>query len=468
MTYTSALELRDQLRRGEVTAREAAEHFLARMQDRADLGAFITVTAEEALAEADGADQKRADRKRAHGQRAGVRRAEPRLPPLHGMPVAYKDLVDVTGAPTTQGSAAVPHTTATEDDAGVATLRAAGALSLGKTQVPEFGLTGYSENLIAAPARNPLDPARTAGGSSGGSAAAVAAGLLPFAPGSDGGGSIRIPALACGLIGLKSGLGTVPTDPPCGSVDAFGAPRLTVSGPLARNAADAAVLFDAQTRRLDEPALAAVMTADRLTELRIGVSGASPFDPVHSVALSPEAAQAFALAAERLSERGHRVDEAHVVYDPRYPDAFTTGWTAGLSLLDLTAEAEERLAPLTRAFRERALSRSEAAHRGAAAQLHEFAADVRAQWGAYDAVLTPGLTALPPSVGAFLALGPDDDYRLQCEWAPFTSMVNVSGLPAVAVPMLALPSGLSMGVQLIGRFGSEDRLLQLAAQLTAH
>lgn len=457
----SAVELRDALRSGAVSAREAAEHFLARIAERADLGAFIAVTAEQALAEADAADERFAAL--SEDERAG-------LPPLHGLPIAHKDLVDVIGAPTTMGSAALPHPIADRDHPGVAVLRAAGTISLGKTQVPEFGLNAYSENLLAPPARNPLDPARTAGGSSGGSAAAVAAGLLPVAPGSDGGGSIRIPSLACGLIGLKPGLGAVPTDLEHGLVDDFGAPRLPVSGPIARTAEDAALLFDAMVGT-PGAALRAVRAADELRGLRIGVSDASPFEVAHPVLLSPEARLAWRTAAERLAARGHRVEEARLHYDPRYPDAFGTGWMASLSLVELTEEAEDRLIPYTREFRERALARPRSAHLEAGAILQEIAAELRRQWGAYDAVLTPGLTMLPPRIGAFLALAPDDDYRLQCEWAAYTSMVNVSGLPAVAIPILEVPNPtgpgtLSMGAQLIGRPGSEEQLLQLAAQLT--
>lgn len=457
----TALELRDALRTGEVSAREAATHFLRRIAEREDLGAFIAVTAELALAEADAADARFAAL--APEERAG-------LPPLHGLPLAHKDLVDVAGAPTTLGSAALPHPIAEQDGPGVAVLRAAGSISLGKTQVPELGLNAYSENLIAPPARNPLDPARTPGGSSGGSAAAVAAGLLPVAPGSDGGGSIRIPSLACGLIGLKPGLGAVPTDLEDGPVDDFGAPRLTTSGPIARGAEDAAVLFDAM-RGGPETTLRAVREADALSALRIGISAASPFEAAHPVPLSPEARLAWRLAAERLSDRGHLVEEADLRYDPRYPEAFRIGWMANLSLLELPEGHEDRLIPYTRVFRERALARPRPAHLEAAAALQEIAAELRRQWGAYDAVLTPGLAALPPRVGAFLKLAPDDDYRAQCEWTPFTSMVNVSGLPAVAVPILEVPNpsapgSLPMGAQLIGRPGSEAQLLQLAAQLT--
>ncbi|QIK63488.1 amidase [Leucobacter viscericola] len=456
----TALELRATLRSGELSTREVTEQYLGRITERADLGAFVSVTAEQATHEATVADNRFAEY-----QRAGRSNETLTLPPLHGLPLAHKDLVDVAGATTTHGSAAVPHELAKTDSPGAGTLRRAGALSLGKTQVPEFGLTGYSENLIVDPARNPLDPSRTAGGSSGGSAAAVAAGLLPFAPGSDGGGSIRIPALACGIVGLKPGLGTIPSDLRNGARDPFGAPRLTVSGPLARNTADAAMLFDAMRGAQGEPSLAAVRTADRVSRLRIGVSTASPFESAYPITLSPDATAAVVAAAQLLEQRNHRVEEARIAYDPGYPEAFMTAWTAGLSQLMLDAEAEDRLTPLTREFRERALARSESEHHAAGSRLRGFASDVREQWGRYDVVLTPGLAFDAPRVGAFTALSPDDDYRLQCEWAPFTSMVNVSGLPAIAVPILSLPSSLSMGVQLIGRAGSEVQLLQLATQL---
>ncbi|MCW2289264.1 amidase [Leucobacter luti] len=457
----TAHELRSAIQAGELSAREAVACSLARIADRADLGAFVTVTAELSLTEAAARDEHYA---------ATPRSERAQLPALHGIPIAHKDLTDVAGVPTTHGSAAFPHPPASSDGLSARVLRAAGAISLGKTQVPEFGLTGYSENLIAPPARNPLDPERTAGGSSGGSAAAVAAGMLALAPASDGGGSIRIPALACGLIGLKPGLGAIPADMQRGPHDEFGAPRLTVTGPLARSAADAALLFDAMRAEPGdpaEPAVAAVQRADALTGLRIGVSAASPFEAAHPVPLSPEARAAHERAATLLADRGHRIEAADFSYDPVYPHAFTTAWTAGLSLLELPEGAEEQLTPLTRLFRERALARPRNAHVTAASQLRDFATEARAQWGRTDVVLTPGLAMLPPRIGAFTSLTPDEDYQLQCEWAPYTSMVNVAGLPAIVVPILTTPAGQSFGVQLIGRYGAEETLLQLAAQLTA-
>ena len=151
------------------------------------------------------------------------------------MPTAFKDLTDVAGVVTTHGSAALEHKPAPADGALAATLKGAGVVSLGKTQVPEFGLTAYSENRIAPPSRNPYALSRSSGGSSGGSAAAVAAGLLPFAPGSDGGGSIRIPAAACGLVGLKPGRGLVPAGESTG--DPAGLVGRRPAGPLRGDAA---------------------------------------------------------------------------------------------------------------------------------------------------------------------------------------------------------------------------------------
>ncbi|MFA5606664.1 MAG: amidase [Leucobacter sp.] len=461
----TAVALRDALRSGAITATEAVEHALDRIAEHESLGAFIAVTADRALDEARATDA-------AFARTPADERDT--LPPLHGFPLAYKDLLDVTGAPTTFGTAAIPPARATEDSPGVAVLRAAGAISLGKTQVPEFGLNCYSENDIAPPARNPLDPTRTPGGSSGGSAAAVAAAILTAAPGNDGGGSIRIPALACGLVGLKPGLGAIPTDLVDGPVNEFGAPRFVTSGPIARTAEDAALLFDAMrgnsargeiTDSGEGSALSAVRRADDLTGLRVGLSAASPFEAAHPTPISPEALAAWQAAATRLTARGHRVEETAFRYDERYPESFGTSWMAVLSTIDLPAGGEERLTAFTRAFRERALARSREEHVAAARDLTEIAADFRAQWGAYDVVLTPGLATIPPEIGAFTRLDPDADYRAQCEWTPFTSMVNVSGLPAVGVPVLTLPGGLSMGVQLIGREGSEAQLLQLAAQL---
>lgn len=455
--FTSATMLRAALRTGALSAVEAAEHYLARIESRPELGAFVEVTRASALAEAADADAQLA----AHRADSAAPIAD-----LTGIPIAHKDIVDVAGAHTTHGTLARQALVAATDHPVVHTLRRAGAVSLGKTQVPELGLNAYSENYVAPPARNPHELTRTPGGSSGGSAAAVAADLLPFAPGNDGGGSIRIPALACGLVGLKPGLGAVPGDVLQGVTDEYGAPRLTVSGPLAKTPRDAALLMDAlagpNARGKHQ---AAVLRAGELTGLAVGMSTASPFEASIDITLSADARRAHEWAAERLAEFGHRVGIARYRYDPAYMEVFTEGWISGLPGFGFTEEEQTRLTPLSREFLRRAASRSASEHRANATKLRGFARDVREQWGRTDIVLTPGLAFTPPKVGAFAVRAPADNYRLQCQWTPYTSMVNIAGLPAIAVPITTDREGMPVGVHLIGREGSEPQLLALAEQL---
>ncbi|WP_077488254.1 amidase [Sinomonas mesophila] len=482
----SALALRDALRSGEVSAREAAAHFLARIEDRNRLlGAFVRVTAERALDDAAAADA-------LHARLARDGRLD-ELPPLHGVPTAHKDLADVEGVPTTHGSAAIDARPAPADSALVALLRAAGAVSLGKTQVPEFGLTAYSENRIAPPSRNPHGLALSSGGSSGGSAAAVAAGLVPFAAGSDGGGSIRIPAAACGIVGLKLGRGLVPAGQAAGE---SGASRFVVTGPLAASAEDAALLLDVLTGAAPSGAVGAAAGsagplaalggnralaarhagtyADAVVReprrLRIAVSLTSPWDGRYPVEPDADAHEALRRAVVRLEDAGHLVAEADLRFDNRYPDAFTAAWTAGVGTARIPPTREPLLTPLTRAFRRRAQQRSRAKLEESLVFLHGFERDMVAQLSGWDAVLSPALAQSPRPVGWFSG-GPDwratadDDYRRQCEFAPWSSWVNVCGLPAVVATTHWDAAGLPAGVQLVGHGGSEAILLRLARLL---
>lgn len=482
----SAVQLRDALARGELSAVETAEHFLARIEERNPaLGAFVHVAAESAL------------------ERARVLDAlPPGSPrgPLHGVPLAVKDLHDVAGMPTTHGSAAVAGQhgrapVAGTDDDLAAVLGASGAVLLGKTQVPEFGLDCYSENLVAPPARNPHDPATGAGGSSGGQAAAVAAGMLPVAPGSDGGGSVRIPAAACGLIGLKPNRGRVPT------ADAQSdAAQLVVHGPIARTAEDAALLLDVLCAPAPGPAhgnvvhravraapqgsfLDGVRAARRgdlpwgRRPLRIGVSTSSPFDAVQDIAVSPEARSALDAGVARLLAAGHEVGEASIAYDPEYPRAFFDVWTTAMGTAPLDDEQAVRLTGLAGAFRSRALRRSAVELARAVSTLRRIEQDVVRAYGSWDMVLTPALAMTPRPLGWYWEgygledpAGADQDYRRQCQYTPWTSIVNVVGLPAVTVPTLWTRAGraapvVPMGVQLIGRPSAEAQLLAVVAQL---
>ncbi|MBO1268034.1 amidase [Arthrobacter cavernae] len=468
-----AVGLRDALAVGSLSAREAAGHFLARIEAaNTSLGAFITVTAEQAMADAAAADA-------LHACLVRERRSA-ELPRLHGVPLAFKDLTDVAGVVTTHGSAALDHKPAPEDGALAAVLKGDGAISLGKTQVPEFGLTAYSENRIAPPSRNPHSLSRSSGGSSGGSAAAVAAGLVPFAPGTDGGGSIRIPAGACGLVGLKPGRGLVPSGESSGD-----AARLVVAGPLARTAADAALMLESLVPAGSQPDggyLANIGTAP--PKLRIGVSLDSPWAAAFPFTVEQEARDALAKGMALLETAGHLVAETEIRYDNRYPDAFTAAWTAGVGSARITPQREALLTPLTRTFRRRAQQRSASKVNEALAFLRRFEHDTIAQYAEWDVMLMPTLAQTPRPVGWFTGGGhsgepwpsewagdADADYRRQCEFAPWSSMVNVCGLPAISIPVHwtggAAGAGLPMGIQLIGRMGSELLLLQLAAVLEA-
>lgn len=462
----TALEQRDALAAGDLSSRELTSHYLGRIEElNPALGSFLLVTAEQALAEAAAADERLA-----RGETPGL---------LHGMPLAHKDLTDVAGVATTMGTAALAPYTAAEDGPLPAALRRAGAVSLGKTQVPEFGLSSYSENLVGPPARNPFDLTRSPGGSSGGSAAAVAAGMLPFAPGTDGGGSVRIPAAATGLVGLKPNRGRVPSGSAQNDLG-----QLVVAGPLARNAADAGLLLDAMAAGPNHHATSAAPAGISFLEaalraegrFRIGVSTVSPFSSRLEITLAPEAVLALEAGISALAAAGHDLVETRLDYDERYPDAFRTVWTASLATLDLPPEAEPRLSALTAAMRRRALKRGAGELAAAMEILRTFEEDTIRAYSAYDMILTPALGMTPRPVGWYVdghdpETDPDaigaEDYDRQCRYSPFTSMVNVCGLPAIALPTLTTGEGLPMGIQLIGRPGAEAQLLAVAAQLEA-
>ena len=323
----------------------------------------------------------------------------------------------------------------------------------------------------------------------------MAAGLLPFAPGSDGGGSVRIPAAACGLVGLKPGRGLVPAGESSGDPA-----QLVVAGPLARSAADAALLLDALVPGPDYQGAGGQgaggpgmggrahasyleLTAREPRPLRIGISLDSPWQAKFPFIPDSEALDALADGISRLEAAGHEAMEAAIRYDNRYPDAFTTAWTAGIGSARISPQREALLTPLTRTFRRRAQQRSAAKLNESLGFLRQFQQDTIVQYAQWDLIVTPALAQTPRPVGWFTgathgggywpaaewAGDADGDYRKQCEYAPWSSMVNVCGLPAISIPVHwtggAPGSGLPMGIQLIGPMGSEGLLLQVAAQL---
>jgi amidase len=454
----TALALWEELQSGRVSPRELTEHYLNRIErSNPTLGAFVTVTREAALA--------RAERLSAE---------VPRTAPLWGLPIGDKDLWMRAGVRTGFGSRLMADFVPDTSDEIVETLDAAGAISLGKTNAPEFGLPAYTESLAAPPARNPWNPELGAGGSSGGAAVAVASGMLPFAPGSDGGGSIRIPAAACGLVGLKPSRGLVPAGSGIGSLAG-----LVVQGPLARTTADAALLLDGMIAKRDGridhhytlrapydddgPFLGAAVRGEG--RFQLGVMTTSAWDDAYEIVVSPEARAALDAAVEAFSAMGHGIEQTALVPDPTYAPAFRTIWQAGAASIPAEGEAEDLLEPLTKWLlnRGRALSARELSE--ALSALTEFERSMIAQLSSFDAVLTPALAMTPRPVGWFDQEDGERNFEQQVQYTPFTSMLNVSGLPAIVLPIAQTDDGLPMGVQLIGRPGGERTLLSLAAQL---
>ncbi|MEW2513407.1 amidase [Streptomyces sp. NPDC046870] len=445
------VETRRALAAGEVTSREVVERTLARIEAaQATLNCFRIVRAEAALAEADAADRELA---------AGARR------PLLGVPVAVKDDMDVAGEPTAFGCCGeFPPVTA--DGEAVRRLRAAGAVIVGKTNTCELGQWPFTEGPAFGETRNPWNTEHTPGGSSGGSAAAVAAGLVPAALGSDGAGSVRIPASWTHLIGIKPQRGRISTWPRGESFHG-----ITVNGTLARTVADAALLLDAASgnHTLDPHRPPALTVAEAVGRdpgrLRIALSLKPPFTAVPA-RLDPVIRSRVVELAERLAGLGHVVERA----DPPYGQiglAFVPRATAGIAervreapdpaLLDPRTRGAARLGRLLAGAPLRAARRAETV-------LHRR---IGAFFESYDVVLAPTTAMPPPRIGALARLGGLATDRAIIAACPYAWPWNVLGWPGVNVPAGFAGSGLPVGAQLLGPADSEPLLVSLAAQLEA-
>ncbi|MFD1714079.1 amidase [Amnibacterium flavum] len=457
--HLSAQEQWDWLQRGDITPVELVEHYLSRIERlNPELGAFSRIDADHAL-----------DRARElHG-------SVPKTAELWGLPIAEKELARREGHSWTGGSRAFADQIADRTDAIVSVLDEAGSVSLGATTAPEFGFPSYTEPIGRPPVRNPYDGALGAGGSSGGAAAAVAAGLLPFAPGSDGGGSVRIPAAATGLVGLKPTRGLVPATAPSLA-------ELVANGALARTVEDAAMLVDAMTaRRAGEIGFESALRPPDPGRLlgpavygegrfQIGVSTASPWDDSHGITLDAAARTALDEALALIGSRGHGVEEVGFPDASRYPAAFRTIWQAGAAALPLDDTQLGLVEPLTAWLVREGRALPVVRLVEALSALAQFERDLIRTWfgteGArVDAVITPALAMTPRPIGWYDAEDGDRNFAQQVEYTPFTSFVNVSGLPAVTLPVSVTAEGLPMGVQLIGPPGGEATILSIGRQL---
>jgi len=455
----SALECATLVRQRTVSPVELVDAALDRVA-RIDslVGAFVTVTDETARAEAKRAEQ------------LVMTRDARELPPLLGVPTAIKDLNQVAGVPTRFGSATMPDFVPSYDDNVVRLLRDAGTISIGKTSTPELGLPCYTEPVTGPAARTPWDVSRSAGGSSGGAGAAVASGIVAFAQGSDGGGSIRIPASVCGLVGVKPSRGIVSPGP----VD-LDVTRLSVTGPLTRTVRDAAAFLDAvagpQVGDADPlPPLphgeSFLGWCDRVPErLRIGRFIDAPM----SEGVDPEVFDAWERASALLVSLGHDVVDIAPVFPPESVVAFETVWSVSAATIPVDPAREHDLMPLTKYLRARGARVAAVEFANAMAQLKTLSRDAIVATAQFDAVLMPTLAQLPRPLGWFVGgdADPAQDFERQKRFTPFTAIFNTTWQPAVSLPLYQSEGGLPIGVMLAGRPAGEPLLFALAAQLEA-
>ena len=432
----TAKQIARAVRRGDTSAvRVVADHLDHIAGADPVVSAFRVVRAGAAVAEAEKVDEQ--------SELANL--------PLAGVPIAVKENTAVAGLPTWNGSAAARSPVAEEDHEVVRRLRGAGAVVVGVTRMPELGLWALTDDETGA-TRNPWRTDRTPGGSSGGSAAAVAAGLVPIAHGNDGLGSIRIPAACCGLVGIKPGRGVVPAQMPVD--DWFG---LTEHGILATTVADAAVglavLAGQRPERLVEP-----------SRLRVAVSLRPPVLGVRPDAPNRDA---VAAASRVLVGAGHDVISA----DPVYP---TVLGMRGMATWFAAAHRDIEEAGLTLRDMQPRTRRHAALGRWAWNRGYVREAD-RADWrerclgffsdGAFDLLLTPALAGAPPAAAGWAGRSWRANLMACVRYAPYAAPWNIAGLPAIVVPIGVRPDGLPVGAQLVGPPGSERLLLAVAGQV---
>jgi amidase len=452
----SATELASMVRAGELSARELVEVSLRRIDElEPAIAAFTHVAHDSALEVAD-----------------TIAAGDPR--PFAGVPIAVKDNKPVAGMPITMCSDLFGDLVPGHDAFLVRRLRDAGFVIVGKTKLPEMGILPTTEPRRFGPTHNPWSPDRTPGGSSGGSAAAVAAGMVPIAHGNDGGGSIRIPAACCGLVGLKPARGRVSLGPEIG--DSF----LVSEGVLTRTVADTTAALDVlagyepgDTTWAPPPrAPYQELVGRERRRLRVGLA-TNP--PLEGATVEPECEQAARDAGELLESLGHQIEEITPPWSQQNVlSDFTRLWAPLISMTTMIGAAlrgreatEEDVEPLTWLMWENAQSTGSLAFLSADGRMKALARSIVAFLEPYDIVLTPALARSPVPIGEIHGRGPDPwgNYQRSGHFTPFTAICNVTGLPAIALPLYQGDDALPLGVQLIGRPLAEDVLLSVASEL---
>jgi amidase len=447
--YIEATELRELVRKKEIRPREVAEFFLARIEQlNPRLGAFMTVTSERALADADRLEKTSA--------------ADASKLPLFGVPYSLKDLLWTKDIRTTFGSKNYENHYAPADAELAIRLANSGGILLGKTTTPEFGLRATTEGGLCPPARNPWNLEHTAGGSSGGSGAAVAGGLHPVAQGSDGGGSVRIPSACCGLVGIKPSRGRVTMAPQAGE----GWGSLATNGPLARTVRDAALMLDAMAGAVDgdpyaprppeRPFFESASKSMRPKKLRLAVITESALGTVESETLA-----GFDSACAIFRQLGHTIEP--IKLDPgalltKFARVIIAGAVASLQIPN-----PDLLDPIVRGAYDFGGRIIAADYVRAIAGMHNTSREVVQALMPYDALLTPTLTRPAVRIGSMpsrLETGVDEVYG----WISFTFPFNSTGQPAISMPNGFNQAGLPLAIQIVGRPGDESGIISLAAQ----
>jgi len=453
LAYAGIARQAELIRTGEVSSAELVGVYLERIA-RIDplLNAFISVFAERVTMEAQQADARRA---------GGDER------PLLGVPIAVKDDIDVAGVVTRWGTNAV-ETPAREDAEVVRRLREAGALVIGKTNVPELTQWPFTETATFGVTRNPWDVQRSPGGSSGGSGAAVAAGLVGAALGSDGAGSIRIPAAWCSLFGLKPQRGRVSLAPRSRAWHA-----LSVNGVLARRVQDTALFHDVASGTTDVDADRAPAPEITFTQAasqppgRLRIAYSTRIPPGVIPKLDPDCSRALLATVELLRSLGHELVERDPEYGADAIPAVIVRYMRGIHDDAASLEHPERLERRTRAIARlgglipaATLAKSLAKEGVVAERLNRVFAE-------HDVLITPTTAAPPPRIGQLEGRGAIWTLNAVAGWVPFNGVWNLTGQPAASVPAGFGSDGLPRSVQLVGREGDELTLLSLAAQLQA-
>lgn len=449
----SAVALADAIRRRAISPVEAIEATLARIEACGGLNAFITVTAEEAMAQARAAEE-------------AVMRGDD-LPALHGVPYSVKDLINTAGVRTTMGSRLFADNVPPEDAVSVARMRAAGAILVGKTTTPEFGHVQSATSPLFGRTLNPVDPSVTPGASSSGAAVAVAAGMGPIALGTDGGGSIRIPAACCGVVGFKPTLGVVPH---LQLPDLFGANSFV--GPMARTVADTVLLFDA---------IAGADSRDPYGQAAVTLHEASParlrglrvaWIATGGARVEHEVAALTAAAVARLEGEGALVEPVELDFKSIEP-VFLTMLRVGLAARVGPAlkGREHMVAPSLIDTVRLGEGYSGVELTNAMSARTTLFTKMQVLFRSFDVIVSPTLAAPPLPIDidptGDIVIDGHNEGTVRGAWYPFTYPQNLTGHPAISIPCGNTSKGLPVGLQLCGPWYRDRGLLGLAGAVEA-